>query len=99
MRAARVDENQREVVAALRAAGASVQSLASVSAAPGCPDLLVGYRGATYLLEVKDGSKPPSARNLTPYEAAWHMRWRGRPVAVVESVEDALAACGIEVRR
>lgn len=97
MRRGRRDDNHAEVVAALRAAGASVEDLADVGG--GCPDLLVGIRHVTYLLEVKDGTKPPSKRNLTPYEAAWHMRWRGRPVAVVESVEDALAACGIEVRR
>lgn len=93
MRAARVDANHADVVAALRAVGASVQSLAVCGG--GVPDLLVGLRGRTYLIEVKDGSKPPSARRLTPDEEAWHREWRGAPVAVVKNVDEALAACEI----
>jgi Holliday junction resolvase len=87
-RAARVDRNQSEIIAALRNAGATVQSLAAVGF--GCPDLLVGFQGATLLMEVKDGSKPPSARALTPDQIEWHLLWRGRPVAVVNGPEDAL---------
>ncbi len=52
-RAANVDRNQPEIVAALRAAGATVEYLHAVGG--GCPDLLVGYRGANYVLEVKEG--------------------------------------------
>jgi len=88
-RAARVDANQREIVAALRAVGVSVQPLHTVG--KGCPDLLCGVRGTNLLLEIKDGNKPPSARKLTPDEAAWHESWRGQ-VAIVESVDEAIAA-------
>ena len=56
-RAAKIDANQTQVVIALRAAGATVQSLAAVGV--GVPDLLVGFRGQTYLMEVKDGQKAP----------------------------------------
>lgn len=91
-RAAKVDDNQGEIVAALRAAGCSVTSLASVGR--GCPDLVVGRAGVTYLLEVKDGKKPLSKRRLTPDEKAWHESWRGQ-VAVVESVQEALTAVGM----
>ena len=90
-RIARVDANQREVVAALRAAGASVQLLHAVG--EGCPDLLVGYKGLNMLLEVKDGSKPPSAQKLTPQQEEWHRDWRGHRV-VVNSPEAALTAIG-----
>lgn len=90
-RAARVDDNQAAIVDALRRAGCSVRSLASLG--KGCPDLLVGRAGVNYLLEVKDGSKPPCKRRLTPDEEAFHAAWRG-PVAVVESVEDALKSVG-----
>ena len=55
----RTDGNQQAVIDALRDEGASVQSLASVG--DGCPDLVVGARGVTYLAEVKDGEKQPSA--------------------------------------
>ena len=79
MKAARVDANHVAVVAALRKAGATVQSLAGVG--KGVPDLLVGIRGKTALLEVKDGAKVPSARRLTEDQLKWHAacraaRWR-----------------------
>lgn len=79
--AAKVDANQPAVVAALRKLGASVQPLHTVGG--GVPDLLVGFRGQTWLIEVKDGAKPPSARTLTPDQEEWHAAWRGSPVAVV----------------
>ena len=62
-RAAKIDANQTEIVKALRQVGASVQSLASTG--KGCPDLLVGFRGVNWLLEIKDGQKVKSARKLT----------------------------------
>jgi Holliday junction resolvase len=88
-RRAKVDANQREIVKALRKLGCSVQSLASLGA--GCPDLLVGTHGVNLLLEVKDGSLPPSRRKLTIEEELWHKYWRGS-VRVIESVDEALAA-------
>jgi len=91
-RAAKVDENQREVVKALRKAGATVQHLHAVGA--GCPDLLVGFRGINYLIEVKDGKKPPSARKLTDDQVIWHRDWRGN-AHVVKSVTEALAVLGL----
>lgn len=86
-RRAKVDDNQPEIVAALRKIGATVTSTAGIG--KGFPDLAVGYRGVNYFFEVKDGNKPPSARRLTPDELAWHELWRGS-VHVVESVEQAL---------
>ena len=88
-RAAKKDANHVEIVAALRKAGATVVDLGAVG--HGVPDLLIGHRGKTMLMEIKDGNKPPSARKLTPDEAAWHESWRGQ-VAIVESVDEAIAA-------
>ena len=89
-RAAKTDSNQVDVVEALRAAGCRVQSLASVG--EGVPDLLVGVPGlkTLMLIEVKDGSKPPSDRNLTAKQKLWHDAWQGFPVYVVTSVPEAL---------
>jgi hypothetical protein len=56
----------------------------------GIPDLLVGYRGYTLLLEVKDGKKPPSARVLTPAEQKFFDEWKGGLVAIVNDVDEAL---------
>lgn len=91
-RAAKVDRNQAEIVGALRAVGASVQPLHAVG--QGCPDLLVGFRGRCFAIEVKDGLLPPSARKLTPAQVEWHGAWRGH-VAVVTSAEEATAAIGV----
>jgi hypothetical protein len=91
-RAAKVDANQAEIAAALRTAGATVYSLAAVG--NGIPDLLVGFRRGTWLLEVKDGKKPPSARELTPDQVRFHSEWFGGPCMVVNSTEEALAAIG-----
>lgn len=94
MRFAKIDANQTEVVKTLRAAGATVQSLATIG--NGCPDLLVGYRGVTVLLEVKDGNKAASAQKLTPDQEKWHSNWGGGILAVVNSAEQAMKALGIK---
>jgi hypothetical protein len=86
-RANKIDANQNDIVAALRKAGATVRI---ISQGEGIPDLLVGYEGETALLEVKDGQKPPSARQLTPAEHKFFSEWTGGVCVVVESVEDAL---------
>ena len=82
-----MDANQSEIVKALREAGAQVQSLAAVG--KGVPDLLVGYRGANILIEVKDERQPPSKRRLTPDESNWHIMWGGQ-VATVKNADEAL---------
>ncbi len=91
MRASRVDANQPAIVAALKGVGATVQHLHTLG--QGCADLLVGYRGSNYLLEVKDGDKPPSRRRLTEDEKRWHAEWRGQ-VDVVENEQEALVVIG-----
>ena len=80
--AARRDANEGEIVEALRRAGCSVIRLHAV-------DLLVGRRGQNWLMEVKDGNKPPSARKLTPTQRALRNGWRGQ-YTVVTSAEEAL---------
>jgi hypothetical protein len=89
LRQRRTDANQPAIVKALRKAGAFVQSLHTVGS--GCPDLLVIRGEVMRLLEVKDGSKPPSGRLLTEAESDWH-RNAGRHAVVVENEEQALEA-------
>jgi len=91
-RAAKVDANQEAVVSALRAAGATVQSLAAVG--KGVPDLLCKYQGSIYLIEVKDGRKPPSQRKLTDDQLKWHNEWKCAFLGVVESPDEALKFIG-----
>lgn len=87
----RVDTNQPEIVNALRKVGATVAPTHTLGR--GFPDLVVGFRGYNYLLEIKDGSKPPSKRKLTPDELKWHEEWNGQ-VAIVNSIDEALRVIG-----
>jgi hypothetical protein len=81
-RAARVDANQDQVVSALRAAGAYVWII-------GLPvDLLVGYKGYTILMEVKDGPR----KRLTALQEAFFAKWDGGTLSRVDGPESALTA-------
>ncbi|WP_205012993.1 hypothetical protein [Hymenobacter nivis] len=86
--ASRVDGNQPRIVSALRQIGASVLHVHQLK---NCFDLLVGYRGRTFIIEVKDPAQPPSARQLTPGEEEFRRTWRGSPYHIVETVDQALA--------
>lgn len=91
--ARKMDENQPAVVRALRSVGACVETI-------GTPvDLLVGIRAQTFLLELKDGSKAPSERRLTPLQERFFRCWPGGPLLKVESAEEALEAIGVVIRR
>lgn len=92
--AGRTDANHTAVKTALGGMGCSVQSLGMVG--DGCPDLLVGYRGQTFLVEVKDGAKSPSERKLTAAQERWHRWWTGATVIVAKSPDEAIeAVCGV----
>lgn len=92
--AAKVDENQPEIVEALRAVGATVTPLHTVGG--GVPDLLCGFRGVTYLLEVKVpvGKRDPKPAKTTEDQDRWFSVWRGDRVRIVTSVDQALRAIG-----
>lgn len=92
-RAARTDANHAAIRDALRKAGASVADTSAVGS--GFPDLVVGLRGRNLLVEVKDGSRKPSERALTPAQAEFAQAWRGQ-WAKVESVDQALALIGLQ---
>ncbi len=96
-RAANVDSNQAEIVKALRDAGCLVRSLAAMG--QGMPDLLVGCNGVLYLVEVKDGSKPPSKRGLTPQQRDFFEEWAGYPVTVAVNPLHALTVVGAKKER
>lgn len=84
-RAARVDANQEQVISALRAAGAYVWII-------GLPvDLLVGYKGHTFLVEIKDGPK----KRLTALQEAFFAKWEGGTLARVDGPEAAIRMLGV----
>ena len=92
--AARIDENQPGIVAALIRAGCCVQSLAALGC--GVPDLLVWspHTKQHHLIEVKNPEQDKSHRALKPDQVKFHTFWKG-PIAIVETAEQALAAVGI----
>jgi len=80
-RAARVDNNQREIVEALRKIGATVYVI-------GLPvDLLVGYRARNFAIECKKAGR--AAKGLTPGQKDFMRTWKGQ-VRVVETPEEAI---------
>ena len=88
--AGRVDANQREIVQALRKAGAVVLPLSSLG--QGVPDLLVGLQGGNpgmWLIEVKG-----PRGTLTPDQVAWFDAWPG-PVHIVRTADEALRLIGV----
>lgn len=83
--AARVDANQQQVVSALRAAGCYVYVI-------GLPvDLLVGYNGQTFLVEIKDGPK----KALTRLQQDFFGNWIGGSLHRINGPEDALRMIGV----
>ena len=86
-RAAKIDANQPAVVEALRRIGAAVTPLHTVG--NGVADLLVSYRQAWMVMEVKDGALPPSKRTHTELERAWIAQQRA-PVFIVTNPIEAI---------
>jgi hypothetical protein len=59
----------------------------------GCPDLLLGFKKQNYLIELKDYSKPASAKKLTEDEEEFFNEWNGQ-VNKCETLEDILIVIG-----
>lgn len=92
-RAAKVDINQKEIVADLRTIpGCKVTDLSKVGM--GCPDILVGYRSVNYLIEIKSEWAKPG-QELTEMQQNWHDEWTGQK-AVVWSFKEACDVIGFK---
>ena len=79
------DTNEREIVDALRGIGARVVQIDRPV------DLLVGYRGRTFLLEVKSAKG-----KLTPLQSEFFEAWAGGTAVVVHSAEEAIDAVRVK---
>jgi hypothetical protein len=83
--AAKVDSNQDAIVSTLRAAGAYVWII-------GLPvDLLVGYKGHTFLVEIKRTAKS----RFTPLQQDFFESWCGGTLVRIDSPEGALKMIGL----
>ena len=85
MRAMRSDANENEIVRAFEKCGCSVERIRSLRG--GCPDLLVGFRGRTLLVEVK----VPKTGSLSETQRKWREGWKGSKPFVIKSVDDVVS--------
>lgn len=85
----KVDKNQAEIVAAFRKLGWYVLHTHSLKRA--C-DLIILKHGRAVAVEIKDGTKIPSARKLSPGEYEFKLNWEaaGGEWWLVQSVDDVL---------
>jgi len=84
----RTDSNHAEIIKALRKIpNLSVFSTHEVG--KGFPDIVIGYKGINYLIEIKDGKKPPSARKLTDAELDFHLSWNGQ-IDTIKNLDELL---------
>jgi hypothetical protein len=83
--AKRTDANQEAIVKALRDAGAFVWVISLPV------DLLVGYKGHTFLVEIKTDAR----KRLTVLQADFFENWSGSTLARVDSPEAALRMIGV----
>lgn len=91
----KIDQNQNQIVEALRKAGAEW--------IPTSGDPSIGFDGIAcragkiWLIEVKDGSKPPSKQRLTKGEENRKLKLErvGVEIHTVASVESALFLIGV----
>jgi len=79
-RAAKVDDNQKEVVALFRKLGWTVLIISQLK---NCADIIVSKNSRTVTIEIKDGSKPLSARKLSEGEIKFRDSWQGEYALVI----------------
>lgn len=104
-KAAQRDASEGDIIKALRTAGATVWQVSGKD----IPDLLVGYKGQTFLLEVKTpGLEYTDKRNGKTYKRDGALRegqkeffasWTGGRAREVFTPEEALMAIGAPVER
>ena len=83
--AKRTDANQEAIVKALRDAGAYVWIISLPV------DLLVGYKGHSFLVEIKTDAR----KRLTALQADFFENWSGSTLARIDSPEAALRMIGV----
>lgn len=91
MRSGRRDLNHSEIRDGLRAVCGKENVLDTGDVGNGFADLVVGWKGTTYFLEVKS----KKSAKLRPDQERLMGAWRGGPWVRVDSLDEALAAMGL----
>ncbi len=86
----KVDKNQSAIVKQLQQLGVSVFVLSGVG--KGIADLIIGWRGKNYLVEVKN---PERKWKYTPDQVRFRASWRGQ-IVTIEKVEELFNLLGIK---
>lgn len=79
----KVDNNQLEIVKVFKSLGATVLNLSGVG--KGCPDLLIGYKGISVLVEIKS-----KTGKFTEPQLKFMEQWQGGAVNRIDSVDGAI---------
>lgn len=83
------DANQADLVALARRLGADVRVTSQVGR--DFPDLVVGFRGVTVLVEVTNpAGKGKAFRERKARQAEFRAGWRGGPVVEVKTADDLI---------
>lgn len=90
VRPRRVDGNHTDIAEAYEKLGCRVRSTAALGF--GFPDLVVAWGGVCALVEVKDGTLPPSRRTLTDREEEFARDFPVRLVTSPADVDEHVAA-------
>lgn len=86
-RAKRRDENEPAIIQAALSVGASVIQLDEI-------DLAIGFRGTTYLVEVKNPEYPHGHKERRERQKRLLDGWQGGKTGIVETPEDLLRLIG-----
>lgn len=85
--AARLDDNHKEIVSHFKKFDCAIFD---VHAIPNSCDIFVSKNMKTFAIEIKDGKKPQSQRELTSGEKKFRDGWKGA-YFVVEDLSDVIA--------
>lgn len=86
---AKKDANHNEIVDVFEKLGAQVLDMSSMGC--GIPDLLVWCFGQWRLVDVKNPKTPYGRRGLNTRQREWALSWKGGPVYMVSTVDQAIA--------
>lgn len=84
----RKDKNHQSIIDTIRRIGGEVLDISALG--QGKPDLVVRTRQGIQLAEIKNPANAYGKKGLTPLQRKWAGEWRGGPVYVLRTDDDAI---------